>query len=126
MIKADNIAIAEFLYTLTKYSKLCRQDLEIALEGFIKNEEYEKCSVLKDLIDSEYYDNNAVSNYTYIKHIQDLINKIDNRENKLRYINELTNFINNIEQIYGKTNITIPPFKNPKNIGRFLNFKQSF
>ena len=77
MEEQDKLMIAGFIYVLTKCSKLCRCDLDYAFEVFLSREEYEKCSVLKELIKMEYYDNDKNSNYESISAMINMINKFD-------------------------------------------------
>lgn len=120
-----NIIIANFIFTLIKYSKLCKIDLEFAFNVFLSEEEYEKCSILKELIDVGYYDDERKSEFMKVLTIVEKINKFDNNDKEMKNyekkINKLKNdliyFIDNIEEIYDC--VVIPPIKNKKNIEYF-------
>ena len=102
----DSLRIANFIFILAKYSKLCRFDLDYSFEIFLQNEEYEKCSVLKELIDLRYFDNDRNSNYESISNIVNLINKFDDDDKdmlqyKIKLLelkNELLESIGHIEK----------------------------
>jgi len=83
MKESDDLMIANFVYTLTNYGKLCKYDLDNAFNFFLLIEEYEKCSVLKEIINRKYYDNNKKSNYVSISSILNMINKFDDVTNEM-------------------------------------------
>ncbi len=129
MKEFDKRVIANFIFSLIKYNKICKLDLEFAYDIFIVNEEYERCSVIKELIDMKYYDNTKQSELIKYLTIIERIETFDYQDEemtfygkkllKLKY--ELMNFMNRIEEIYHDVIIKIPPFKNPINIEYFKN-----
>lgn len=117
--------ISNFIYALIKYDKLCRLDLKFAYDFFLSEEEYEKCSILLELMNIGYYNDDRKSELIKISTIIEKIEKFDNSDNEMKIYqkkiekltNELIFFIENIENIYDE--IVIPPIKNQKNIKYF-------
>lgn len=117
-----NTKISNFIFTLIKYSKVCKDDLNFAYDIFLKEEEYEKCSILKELIDIEYYDNTKKSNSKNILKVIEIANDnySDLNKHKEKFIslkNELIDMMDSIEEDF--YDIVIPPIKNSKNLEYF-------
>jgi iron-sulfur cluster repair protein YtfE (RIC family) len=112
-----DISISNFIFTLIKYSRQCKCDLDFAFNIFLLEEEYEKCSVLKKLIDNKYYDNDKQSNYKRILNVINKINEFDGDNEEmlhsgkelLKLKRELMYFIDKIEELYY---VNIPSLQN--------------
>lgn len=127
------LSIANFIYDLLKFDKVHKDDLEYALEIFLKYEAYEKCSVIRELLDLKYYDNRKRKNHEELIKIENLINSISSGEiffNKKEFVKqkerirklkeEIENFYDMMESS-GKEQMILPPFKNEKNKYYFYN-----
>ena len=51
------------MFSILKFKKVAKKDLWFLMKVFIKREEYEKCSAIKEMLDLKFYDNNAESYY---------------------------------------------------------------
>jgi hypothetical protein len=126
-------SIANFIYDLLKFEKVCKADLDYAFDVFLKNEEYEKCSVVKEMIELRYYDNRKRKNNEELLKIEKLINSLSSgdiflekkefmkqreRINKLK--EEIESFYYMMERA-SKEQMVLPPFKNVKNKYYFYN-----
>jgi hypothetical protein len=126
-------SIANFIYDLLKYQKVCKNDLDFAYNIFIKNEEYEKCSIIKELIDIKYYDNRKRSNNEEIQKVEQMIRTLSSGVmflEKKEFIKQtlmISRLKSDIEKFYemslngGKDIMILPPFKNEKNKYYFYN-----
>ncbi len=100
--------IANFIFTLSKYDTLCKADLVFAFTVFLQQEEYEKCGVLKKLIDSNQYNNEKQSNSAGILSILKKIDTCNDKDEDVRQFSkilsnlekELMDFIAKIEDVY--------------------------
>lgn len=114
----EPIQIADFIFTLIKYDKQSKVDLEYAYNIFLDEEYYEKCSVIKELIDINYYDNKKKNSCDTIQYMIDSINLCDNdNPDMIRLEKEILSFVNNVEKLYD--GIVIPPLKNIKHLKFF-------
>lgn len=114
----NDIIIANFIYSLLKYDKQSKNDLEYAYKIFALNEEYEKCLIIKELMDMNYCHDN-INNYKKIHAIATLINSSSDDNLIVELKNMLINTMDNIILLYH--NIIIPPFKNKNNLNFFKN-----
>jgi len=55
--------LADLMFSILKFKKVAKKDLWFLMKVFIKREEYEKCSAIKEMLDLKFYDNNAESYY---------------------------------------------------------------
>jgi hypothetical protein len=129
----NELSIANFIYDLLKFDKMCKKDLEYAFNLFLKNEEYEKCSVIKELIELKYYDNRKRNHYESILKVEELVKKISSGElfaDKKEFFRQrerIKKLKENIETFYtmlasvSKDQMIIPPFKNEINRKYFYN-----
>ena len=120
-------SIGNFIFDLIKYDKVCQNDLEFALDIFIRTEEYEKCSVIKELLELRYYDNRKRKNGEELLKIEKLIENISSGViffNKKEFVKEkqrIRKLKEDIESFYemmknlDANEIIMPPFKNRKN-----------
>ena len=115
-MKEFDILIANFIFNLIKYTMLNRIDLDFAYNTFVTNEEYEKCSILKELIDIDYYNNENKSNYNTLMKVVKMIDKSDDNLLKIELKKMLLEAIDDVEKVYEEVEMTIPPFKNIKNL----------
>ena len=83
MKEIDEIMTANFVYTLTKHTKLSKSDLDFAMEVFLLQEEYEKCADIKELLDKGYFDNDKQSNHESISNIINKIDKFDDEDKEM-------------------------------------------
>lgn len=123
----NNESIANFIYDLMKFDKVCKKDLEYAFNVFLKHEEYEKCSVIKELIEIRYYDNRKRNNNESILKVENLVKMIssggffaDKKEfiRQRERIKKLKEDIENFYQMlssFDKDEMVMPPFKNEIN-----------
>lgn len=122
-------SIANFIYDLIKYDKVCKKDLEFALDVFKASEDYEKCSVLKELLDLKYYDNRKRNNNESILEVENIVELISSgsmftdKKNFIKQKMKIRKLKNDIEVFYEvimNSEIIIPPFKNENNIKYFI------
>jgi gas vesicle protein len=91
----DDKIINENIFKRSIFKKSTKKEIEDSIEYYITKEEYEKCMVLKNFIDINYYISNPVN--SDIKKISQII--IDNK-NYLNELNDLDNdIINKIKSI---------------------------
>lgn len=127
-------SIANFIYDLLKFDKVCKEDLEYAFDVFLKAEEYEKCSVIKELIELRYYDNRKRKNNVELLKIENLISSISSgifffqkkefvkqKERIRKYKEEIESFYDMMQSSDFKDKMIMPPFKNEKNKEYFYN-----
>ena len=125
-------SIAGLIYDKLKFEKVCKDDLEYALKAFMISEEYEKCAIIKELLELKYYDNRKKSNNKSILDVQGLLDSISSggfftdkkdfikkRERVIKLKEDIENFYNKYISS-GVYDIIIPPFKNKNNIKNFL------
>ena len=125
-------SIANFIYDLLKFEKVCKNDLEYAFQVFVKNQEYEKCSVIKELLELKYYDNRKRNNNEALLKVENLItaitsgNLIFEKKEFMRQKEKIKKLKQDIEDFYGmmhnvgKDKMVIPPFKREKTKQYFL------
>jgi len=125
-------SIAALIYDKIKFEKVCKDDLEYALTAFIISQEYEKCAIIKELLELKYYDNRKRSNNKSILDVQVVIDSISSgiffkdKKDFMRKRERVTKLKEDIEDFYNmyisssKHDIVIPPFKNENNIKNFL------
>lgn len=122
-------SIANFIYDLMKFEKVCKSDLEYAFQIFIKNQEYEKCSVIKELLDLKYYDNRKRNNNEALLKVENLITAINSgnlvfeKKEFIKQKDKIRKLKKNIEDFYdmnSKKKMVIPPFKREKTKEYFL------
>jgi hypothetical protein len=123
----SELSIANFIYDLLKFDKVCKNDLDYAFDVFLKHEEYEKCSIIKELIEIRYYDNRKRSNNEEILKIEKIIESISSgvlffqKKEFLRQKERIKRLKEDIETFYtmlasvGKDQMIMPPFKNEIN-----------
>ena len=120
-------SIANFIYDLLKFDKVCKKDLEYAFEVFLKHEEYEKCSVIKELLELRYYDNRKRNNNESLLQVERVIQSISigkkilekkeylkQKERIKKLKDDINNFYNMMANV-SKDKMIIPPFKNEIN-----------
>lgn len=129
----NELSIANFIYDLLKFDKVNKNDLDYALDIFRKNEEYEKCSVIKELLDLRYYDNRKRKNYEELFKVEHLISSISSgkiffqkkefikQKEKIKKLKEEIEGFYDMMQRAGKDQMVLPPFKNEKNKEYFYN-----
>lgn len=129
----NTLSIANFIYDLIKFDKVCKKDLDYALDVFLKNEEYEKCSVIKELIDLKYYDNRKRNNNEELQKIENLIKTLSSgvmflekkefnkQREKIRRLKEDIESFYSMMESASKDQMILPPFKNEKNKHYFYN-----
>lgn len=120
MKEFDNI-IANFIFNQIKYSMINKIDLDFAYNVFVMNEEYEKCSILKELVDMNYFDNENKSNYNTLIKIVKMIEKSEDILLKIELKKMLLEAIDDVKNAYNEVEITIPPLKNIKNLEYLKN-----
>jgi len=120
-------SIANFIYDLLKFDKVCKKDLEYAFSVFLKNEEYEKCSVIKELLELKYYDNRKRNNNEAILQVEKLVIAINSgglffdKKEFLKQKERIKKLREDIEKFYemmqnvGSEKMILPPFKNEIN-----------
>ena len=122
----DKESIANFIFDIIKYDKVCKNDLEFSFEIFKKLEEYEKCSVINELLELKYYDNRKRNNNQSILNVEKIIESIPSgefffnkkdRDKIIKVKHEIEIFYNTKKE----KNVIIPPFKNKNNIKYFIN-----
>lgn len=122
-----DIEIANYIFALIKYELVSETDLEFAYDVFLTTEEYEKCSILKELIDVEHFEKKTskchYENITRITNLIDgfgndpcpeLVKYRDKLVNKLEEMKKYTTEIINIQ-----ATPIVPPIKNEKNLQYF-------
>lgn len=125
-------SIANFIYDLMKFEKVCKKDLEYAFQVFVKNQEYEKCSVIKELLELKYYDNRKRNNNEALLKVENLITAITSgnlifekkefikqRERIKKLKQDIENFYSMMHNV-GQDKMVIPPFKREKTKEYFL------
>jgi len=125
-------SIANFIYDLMKFEKVCQKDLEYAFQVFVKNQEYEKCSVIKELLELKYYDNRKRNNNEALLKVENLItaitsgNLIFEKKEFMKQRERIKKLKQDIEDFYdmmhnvGRDKMVIPPFKREKTKEYFL------
>jgi len=126
-------SIANFIYDLLKFEKVCQKDLEYAFQIFVKAEEYEKCSVIKELLEIRYYDNRKRNNNESLLQVEKLVSLVNNgekifeRKEFLKQKERIKKLKEDIQNFYEMMNgsdfrdkMIMPPFKNEKNKEYFL------
>lgn len=127
----NKMSISNLIYDKIKFDKVCKNDLDFALDIFIQNQEYEKCSVVKELLELRYYDNRKKSNNEAVLNVHKIIELIQNKnfvmeeKDVLKYRKKIKQLKDDISSFYDMMNdkeskIIIPPFKNKNNIKYFL------
>lgn len=128
----NKMSISNLIYDKIKFDKVCKNDLDFALDIFIQNQEYEKCSVVKELLELRYYDNRKKSNNEAVLNVHKIIELIQNKnfvmeeKDVLKYRKKIKQLKDDISSFYDMMNdkelkIIIPPFKNKNNIKYFLS-----
>lgn len=129
----NTLSIANFIYDLLKFDKVHKDDLEYALDIFRKYEAYEKCSVIRELLDLKYYDNRKRKNHDALLKVEKLISAINSgglifeRKEFIKQKEKIKKLKEEIENFYqmmessGKEQMILPPFKNEKNKYYFYN-----
>ena len=123
--------IAGFVYDLIKYEKVCQKDLEFSFSVFKKMEEYEKCSIIKELLELKYYDNRKRNNTESILNVERILVSIStgaffmNRKDFLKQGKKIKRFNEDVQRFYNMIEDTsiskvMPPFKNKNNIKYFI------
>lgn len=131
----NTLSIANFIYDLLKFDKVNKNDLDYALDIFRKNEEYEKCSVIKELLDLRYYDNRKRKNYEELLKVENLISSISSggiffqkkefakQKKRIRKLKEEIECFYQMMENAGKDQMVLPPFRNKKNKEYFYNLR---
>jgi len=122
-------SVANLIYDLIKYEKVCQKDLEFALDVFKTSEQYEKCSIIKELLDLKYYDNRKRNNNESILDVENIVKAISSgsifmdKKNFLKQKTRIRKLKDDIEEFYNMmehSKIVIPPFKNKNNLKYFI------
>jgi len=72
----NELKLANFIFLLSKSAPQNEKDLRFSLNKFIENEEYEKCVLLNELLNSKKFKING-SHYQFYQFIQKAKNKVN-------------------------------------------------
>ena len=110
---------ANFIFDIIRYDKVWKNDLDFAFEEFKIIEEYEKCTIIKELLELRYYDNRKRNNNESILDIERIIETISSgafffNEKDKEKIKKLKQEIESFYKTVKEKDIIIPPFKSKK------------
>ena len=100
-----NLWLANMVLSVIRFGKVCKDDIDFALKYFIDNNEYEKCAILKELLDNNYFDDKIKNQ---VKSYEEMIEILFELESLKNTVNELKNELNdtNLNKIRGVVDVT--------------------